>query len=115
MSERLLPQRRRKRGVDEREGAAQCAQFVEVDQFQQRVRRSLGDREHRAPGPQRGGERARFGAVDEGDLDAEAGTWPLQESEGGRVQLALSDDVVAGAAQGKDDGTDRAHTAGEGE
>ena len=91
--QRLLTERGGERGVDQRDRAAQGTELGEVDQFEQRVRRRLGDGEHGAARSHRGGERARLGAVDERDLDAEPGTRALQEREGGRVQLPLRDDV----------------------
>ena len=67
------------------------------------------------PGTHGGGEGAGFGAVDEGDVDAEAGARALQERRRAGVELALGDDVVAGGAQGEHGGRDRAHARREGE
>ena len=82
-------------------GPAQRTELVEVDELEARVRRCLGERQHRAAGPQRGGERAGLGAVDERDLDAHALARALQERERAGVQLALGDDVIAGASTGR--------------
>ena len=54
-------------------------------------------------------------AVDDGDVDAEPTTRPLQEREGAGVELALGDDVTAGAAQREDRRGDRAHPAAVGQ
>ena len=43
-------------------GPAQRTELVEVDQLEARVGRCLGERQHRAAGPDRGGECARLGA-----------------------------------------------------
>ena len=98
------PSGRGERGVDQRDRAAQSAPissrstssssgFDGVSAIASIVR----------PGLHRGGEGAGLGAVDERDLDAEAGARPLQEGERGRVQLALGDDVVALPAQRQHD------------
>ena len=66
------------------------------------------------PGMHRGGERTRLGAVDEGDVDAEAGARRLEQQLGAGVELALGDDVVAGRAQPEHHRGDRPHARGEG-
>ena len=65
VGERLLAEWRGERRVDHRDRAAQRAELVEVDQLEARVRRGLGERQHRAAGPHGGGEGAGLGAVDE--------------------------------------------------
>ena len=65
------------------------------------------------PGPHRRGERAGLGAVDEGDVDAEARAHRLEQQLGAGVELALGDDVVAGRAQAEHHRADRPHARGE--
>ena len=57
----------------------------------------------------RGGQGVGVGAVDEGDVDAEAGTHRLEKQLRVGVELRLGDDVVARRAQSEDHRTDRAH------
>ena len=66
------------------------------------------------PGDDRGGEGARLGGVDEGDVDAEARARRLQQQLGAGVELALGDDVVAGRAQAEHHRADGPHARGEG-
>ena len=101
VGQRLLAEWRGERRVDHRERARDRTELVEVDQLEARIRRGLGEHEHRAAGPHGGGERAGLGAVDQRDVDAHARARALQEGERAGVELALGDDVVAGRAQGE--------------
>ena len=98
-----------------RERPADGAEVVEVDEVEARVRRALGEHEHRPARPHGRGERAGHGAVDDGVLDAEPGARALHERHRAGVDLALDDDVVAGRAQGEDGRRDGAHAGGEGQ
>ena len=61
------------------------------------------------PGSHRGRERAGLGAVDERDVDAEAGAGRLEQQLGPGIQLPLGDDVIARRAQAEHDRADRSH------
>ena len=69
--------------------------------------------QHRLARPDGLGERARVGAVDEGDVDAEPGARRLQQQLGAGVDLALGDDVVALRADAEDHRADGPHARGE--
>ncbi len=97
--ERLLAEWCGEGRVDHGDRAAQCAELVEVDELESRVRRCLGQRQHGAAGPDCGRESARLGSVDQGRFDAHALTRTLQERQRAGVELALGDDVVAAGAE----------------
>ncbi len=115
VGEGLLPEGCGEGTVDHGDRAAEGAELVEVHDAEYGVGRCLGEDQHRATGLHRRGERTGSRAVHEGDVDPEAGARPLQEGEGGRVEVVLGDDVIALAAEGEYDGCDRSHAAGEGE
>ena len=79
-------------------GPLDRGQLIEIDQLEARVRRRLGQHEHRATRLHSRCERARGHTVDERDVDAEPCARTLQERDRARVQLALGDDVVATGA-----------------
>ena len=92
--DRLLADRGCERGVDDGERAAHRAEVSEVDEIEARVRRRLGDDEHRSARNHGLRELARGGAVDPRDVDPHAGARSLQERTRSGVHLALRDDVV---------------------
>ena len=55
--QRLLAERGREGRIDDGDRSAQRAQLVEIDQLEARVRRCLGQRQHRLARPDGGGER----------------------------------------------------------
>ena len=84
VGERLLADRRGERRVDHGQRALDRRQLVEIDELEARVRRRLGQDEHRAPRLHRGRERARGDAVDQRHLDAEPCARALQERDRAR-------------------------------
>ncbi len=113
--ERALAERRGERRVDDRERPLDRAELVEVGEFEARVRRGLGEHEHRAARLDGSGERAGFGDVDVRDVDPEPLARALQERQRAGVQLALGDDVAAARTQREHRGGERAHAGGEGQ
>ena len=113
VAQRLLADRRGERRVEQRERSADGPEVVEVDEVEAGVRRALGDDQHRAAGPDGGGERAGHRPVDDGVLDAEAGARSLHEQHRAGVDLALDHDVVTGRAQRQHARGDRPHARGE--
>ncbi len=113
--ERALAERRGERRVDERERSLDRAEFVEVGEFEARVRRGLGEHEHRAARLDGGGERAGFGDVDVRDIDPEPLARALEERQRAGVQLALGDDVAAARTQREHRRGERPHARGEGQ
>ena len=96
-------ERRGEGRVDHRDRAGDGAELVEVDEVEAAGwPASRPTRASVLPGPDGGGERAGLGAVDERDVDAEAGAHGLQQQLGAGVELALGDDVVAGRAEAED-------------
>ena len=102
--ERALDERPGEGRVDHLERARDGADRVEVDELRaagwpasRRRRRTV------LPGHDGGGDGVGVGAVDERDVDAEAGQHGLEEQLVDGEELALGDDVVALRAQGEHD------------
>ena len=111
--ERLLAEWGGERRVDKSEGSADRTEFVEVGQFQARVRRRFGNDQHCLARNDRVAERSGRGDVDESDVDAEALAWALQECKGACIELPLSNDVAAGRTERQHRGSDCTHAGPE--
>ena len=99
VGDRVLPEGRGERGVDDRGGPVDRPQRVEVDEVEARIGRRLGEHQHGAARLDGSLEGTGLGAVHEGHVDAQAGAHRLEEQLGAEKVVMWNANVHPEAVQ----------------